>query len=364
MTEAHGRGDREGFRSLSAAGAGIGVILFVCGALFSLSALALPWDGFLHIHDAQAAREAPALVAVLLLIGATGVAMSSIESIFAARLEVVKPRICATAASVVSFGLLLLGVRLRVSLPLLAALMAAPPALYRTPMLIELLRKEPALLRPSWADLRPALATLVPVSLLYLGIQASNVVMSSLPSVVIARELSLEHVAVWSVAARAVGVPLSLVSAMVPIVWPAFTLAWTRGERTWLRSRLALALKGTAAALVGFVIFLGVAGPRLILWWTHGKAVVAPSVLLALGCWLLVQASVHWLSTFLHAITDFRFELFCFVGSAALTALLAFAVTRPFGLPGLALSIAAALALGSLVPMALRVRRKLSSAAG
>ena len=360
MAEAHARGDGDGFRRLAAAGIGIGAALFGACAVAACVALFLPWQPLLHIHDPLAVREAPRLVAVLVLAYGAGAALAGVEGVFAARLQIVKPRVYAFAAALGSFGLLLIGVRLRVGLPLLALLTSATTALYRLPLLAELSLREAGLLRPRWLELKAILGELLPVSTLYLGIQIASVVMSSLPNVVLAREVSLAEVASFSVAMRVVAVPLSVVTAMVPVVWPAFTVAWARGELSWLRRRLSLACWATCGVLSFFVVFIGFAGPALVRWWTHGKAEAGPPLLVALGAWMVAQALVHWLSTFLHSITDFRFELFCFAAAALLTLALAVPLTHAHGPVGLALAMAFALAAGSLVPMALRTRRKLS----
>ncbi len=360
MAEAHAQGDGEAFRRLAAAGMGVGAAIFATCAAVAGAALFLPWQSLLHIHDPLAIREAPRLVAVLVLAYAAGTALAGVEGVFAARLQVVKPRVYSFAAALCAFGLLLVGVRLRAGLPLLALLTSTTTALYRLPLLAELWLREPLLLRPRWFELKPILQALLPVSALYVGIQASSVVMSSLPNVVLAREVSLAQVASFSVAMRVVGIPLSLVTAMVPVAWPAFTVAWARGETGWLRRRLWLAAQGTIALLSLFVLVMAFIGPGLVRWWTHGKADVPPALLVALGGWMIAQALVHWLSTFLHSITDFRFEIFCFAASALLTLALAIPLTRARGPVGLALAMALALTAGSLVPMALRTRRKLS----
>lgn len=360
MAEAHAHGDREAFRKLASAGIAVGAALFGLGAVLAGVALLLPWRALLHIHDPLAVREAPALVAVLVLSYSAGAALAGVEGILAARLQVVRPRVYGFAAALLSFGLLLAGIRLRAGLPVLALLTATTTVLYRLPLLAGLLLREPLLLRPRWFELKAILRALLPVGGLYVGIQVSAVVTSSLPNLLLAREVSLAGVASFSVAMRVVGIPLSVVSAMVPVVWPAFTLAWARGERSWLRRRLWLVTQATVLLLGLFTVAIAFAGPPLIQWWTHGKAQASPPLLIALGAWMVLQALVHWLSTFLHSITDFRFEIFCFAGAALLTLGLALPLTHARGPVGLAVAMALALLLGSVAPMALRVRRKLS----
>jgi len=360
MAEAHGRCNREAFQRFSSAGVVVGAGLLAVGATFALVVLALPWDNLLHIREPQAVREAPVLVAVLIGCATAGAALGCIESIFMARMKLVRPRLYAVGAALVSFILLLVGVHLRVSLPLLAFLTGSTSVIYRLPLLAELLVREPALLVPRLPELRGLLAELLPVSLLFLGIQASAVVLSSLPNVILACVRSLADVANFSVASRVVNIPLLAVAAVLPVVWPAFTVAWSCGERNWLQRRLRLALQTTAAAMALFGVVAVLVGPQAIRWWTHGKADVSPPVLATLSAWLVVQALVHWLSTFLHSITDFRFELVCYSGSAVLFVALASVFTPRFGAAGMGAAMCAALLFGSLFPMAARVRRKLT----
>ncbi len=359
MAEAHGRCDREEFHRFASVGAVVGFGLLVVGVGFSLAALVMPWTRILHIRDPQAIREAPALVAVLFGCAAASTALGFVESIFAARMELVRPRLYAVVGALVSFLLLLVGVHLRVSLPLLALLTGSSIAIYRLILFAELLVQEPDLFALPLTKLHASLAELLPVSVVFVGIQASCVVQAALPNVMLARARSLGDVTDFSIASRVVNIPLMAVVAVLPVVWPAFTIAWSRGEHDWLKRWVRHALELTVVGMTLFSVVAVLAGPQVIRWWTDGKADVSRSLLAALGGWLVVQALVHWLSTLLHSISDFRFELLCYFGSLLLFVALASILTPRFGSAGMGVAMCVSLLIGSLFPMAVRVQRKL-----
>ena len=141
--------------------------------------------------------------------------------------------------------------------------------------------------------------------------------------------------------------------------WPAFTAAWETGDTGRLRRWIPAALAITTGILSAYLLVMLAAGGWLIDLWTVGQVRPARSLLAVLGLWAVIQGAVHWLSTFLHSITDFRFELVSYGASALLLALLGGLWAKAHGSLGVASAMAASLFLGSLVLMAWRVAQKL-----
>jgi len=361
MTEAHARGDRAGFAHYASGNLTFGLALLIIGLLVAVGAGLLDWPQLMRVTDPIARADATQLVVVMVITGACYISLVGVDSIFTARLMVSKPPIWATVGDLVTFGLLVLGIHFRVSLPVLAGIIAFQAAIYRLPLLAELIVREPQLFRPRWSQLPELLREVGPSSVLFMGMQISSVVLSSLPNVLVARVLSLSDVATFSIVQRVMAIPVQLIVAVLPVFWPAFTAAWTRGEKSWLRRHLARILLLTAAAIVVFDVGIALFGNQLVTWWTRGHTSAERPLLYVMGGWLFVQSLVFWLSIFLHSITDFRFELFCYVASALLLVALAKPLIVWFGLPGLALAMALSLLIGSFLPMLFRARHKLAA---
>jgi O-antigen/teichoic acid export membrane protein len=154
-------------------------------------------------------------------------------------------------------------------------------------------------------------------------------------------------------------IPVGLQGSVLPIFWPAFTQAWQRRDLRWLRRVLPLVCVLSVAAMVCFGIGAVALGGWFLEVWTRGRVSVPRSLLLGLALWLACQSAIYWLSTFLHSIGDFRFELLVYFLSALILLVLGPPLLGRLGLTGLAVAMTLALAVGSLVPMILRVRQKL-----
>ena len=359
MTGAHARHDAAAFRAYGAAGVRIGAFICAVGALFSVGAWFMPWADLLNVTDPEARREAGPLVCLLMGLSFAILGAAVLDHIYAARMEIAKPKAWGTAASVMGFLLLIAGIRMEAGLPALAALSLVPMLLYRGVLLAEIARKDPKLLVAEPGTTQAVLKALMPASVMFMGIQCAAAVCSALPNLLVARSAGMAEVAEFSIVYRLFSMPLVLLAGVLPAFWPAFTAAWEKGDIGWLRRWILGALAVTVVLLSGYLLIMIAAGETLIHFWTLGKVRPTRALLAVLGTWAVIQGAVHWLSTFLHSITDFRFELVSYGASALLLMVLGGLWAQAYGSLGVASAMAVSLLLGSLVVMARRVARKL-----
>lgn len=359
MAGAHARGDSAAFRAYAAAGLRIGGILCAAGAVLSLGAGLLPWADLLNVTDPEARGEAGILVSLLMALSFGILGAAVLDHIYAARMEIAKPKAWGTAASVAGFMLLMAGIQIKAGLPALAALSLAPMLLYRGVLLAEMARKAPELLTAPPGTTAAIVRELMPSAVIFMGIQCAAALSSALPNLLVARSAGMAEVAEFSVVYRLFNMPLFLLAGVLPAFWPAFTAAWEKGDLRRLRRWVPAALAITTGILSAYLLVMIAAGGRLIDLWTVGRLHPARPLLAMLGLWAVIQGAVHWLSTFLHSITDLRFELASYGASALLLMLLGGLWTKAHGSLGVAAAMAASLFLGSLVLMARRVARKL-----
>jgi O-antigen/teichoic acid export membrane protein len=360
LAESHARNDSVAFRRYVRAATTLAVCILGLVIVVTTVVASLNWPRLANVIDPLAAQESRPLFATVVLFGGLGLAFTPFENVLTAKLQLVLPRVCSFAASIVSFGLLLLGLRLRVSLPALAAMVGAPTSIYRLLLLPSVVRGSGQSLAPDWPDFLSTLRELLPSSCLFMIIVAAAATTSFLPNIVAARYFGLAEVAVLSVATRLVSIPVSLVAAVLPNFWPAFTIAWHRRSLANLRRLLTWACGLTVLALGAYCVLVTLIGPWFVDHWTRGRVHVGATLLFVLGCWALIQGVLNWLSTFLHSITDLRFEVFSYVSTAILAAI-ALRLAAPHGsMVLLALGLAVSPLVGGAIPMALRVRHWLT----
>jgi O-antigen/teichoic acid export membrane protein len=359
LAESHARGDMATFRKYVRSAATMSVCLVALSFIIAAAGASLNWVAIARISDPVAIRESRPLFGVVFLLGLLGVALGPIENVLSARMQIIRPRIYGFASAVVSFMLLLVGLRLNVSLPTLAALTGAP-SLYRLCLLPSIARDPDLPFTPSWGDFRQMLRELLPSSSLFVVIQAAAAATSFLPNVLIARSFGLTDVALFSVSTRLAGLPTSVAAAVLPAFWPAFTIAWHRGEKGRVRQWLGWACFLTGVALAIYCALITLIGPRFVSYWTRGRLQPETLMLFALGCGAVGQGILNWLSTFLHSMTDLRFEAVSYVSTAILVGTSAALAASMGSLVLFAFAVATAPLIGNVLPMFFRVRRWLS----
>jgi O-antigen/teichoic acid export membrane protein len=356
LSAAHGRGAFEEFRRYSSVAATLALGLGVFACVTGLVALDLDWARLLKLKNPAHGDEARWLFGICIFFSIGLSAMSPIESIFCARLQLTIPRLLSFVAAVLGLGGLLIGVWLRLSLPVLALLTSGVSSLYRWPLLLRLMRDKTVDLRPNFRVFKRALRELLPSSSVFAGIQISATAMSMIPPMWVARYFGLGEVATFSIASRLLSLPIGILGAALPNFWPAFTVAWVRKDRRWISHSVFWACTVTTFLLGAYVAIVTLIGPWFVVVWTQNRVIVGWPLLLALGLGAPFQGLVYWLSTFLTSINDFTFELASYATAAVCTCVCA-ATLAPRG-SLLALCLALSLSGGPLLALPLAVRAR------
>jgi O-antigen/teichoic acid export membrane protein len=359
LTESNARGDAIAFRKYVHSAATTSVCLILLSFVAAAFGAVVNWAAIAKVTDPVAFRECRSLFAVVFFFDTLALALGPVESILFARLEMVRPKIYGLGASLASSGLLLIGLWWNVALPILAGLTCAPLALYRL-LLLPALGRHRIRFRPNWHEFSCTVRELLPSCMLFIVIQVGTVAIGCLPNLFVARCYGLTDVAVFSLSTRLVGLPISVVAAALPTFWVGFTIAWQQGNKMKIRRWLTYACGLTGLALVTYAVVMSLVGPRFLSYWTHGRLYPDALLILALGCGATVQGIINWLSTFLHSISDLRFEAICCVSAAALTAASSAVGARTGNVALFAFAVVIALVLASLFPMLARVRTWLS----
>lgn len=358
MAEALGKNDGRAFEFYCGVNLLVCLIILAIGLFISPIISVIDWAGFLHISDSSAKDEVIPLMYVIWFIGIGTIALSMVDSIYAVRFKMGKLKMLDILGSFVGFGLMLVAMSYHLSLPFIAFFYSGILVVNRLVLLVLFLIRRPAvIMQIRFPTSSNAAIKLIPSSVLFMGIQICAVALLALPNLLIARWLSLAEVTDFSLAYRVMSVPITLLAAILPVIWPAFTVSWIRGEKNRLYTNIKRSLLGSAILTVGFtVVVFFMRG--LFESWTRGIASVPTMLIVALGIWLTVQVSVNWMSTFLHSISDFRFELVCFVATVLMFLLFSYMWTDRLQITGISLALAISLAIGSLIPMWIRLRTK------
>jgi len=355
MTESFADGNLLQFKRYCSIGILLSVAILILGLLVALSAQFVNWASLMNVNDPIAQRETLPLVTVLLICSFAQISTSFIPAIFEARLSLSKPKIIELIASLLSFGMLLVGIWLKVGLPLLAGVVSVPIIILRIGMLKEIKAEFPDVFQPKLRDVSPILKELARPAIFSIGIQLNTVLIGAAPSFIIARTLSLADVTLFSICYQFITIPLIVLSAVVPVFWPAFTSLWRVGKKAELKKMFLMVCGVTFLVFSGYALCSGVIGPWLIKLWVGGEIAPTRSFLLLIGLFVIGKGLHCWLSTLLWSLKELRTLFLAELMQAVIVIVAGYFLVLRMGLSGIVLSMSIALYVGALFLMFNRV---------
>jgi O-antigen/teichoic acid export membrane protein len=318
LTEAAAQHDRQVFVYYASGSLTLAAFIAALSLLLSIASLFVDWSALIPKSSAILPRECRLLVAAIILTTLLAYALSPIESIFVAQLELSLVQILQAISSIIALGLTFLAVGIRASLPTLALTVSLPSIISRLFLLVLLFFRDPAIADLRLRKLPRLFRDLFPSSFFFMAIQFTQAIISALPNLFLIRLFSLSDISTFNVATRLVCIPRGALAALMPVFWPVFTIAWKDGDKQWLKKNLNRLLILTFGIFLFFTLLYTFFGPRLILFWTNGHIVATNCLLCILGLWVSAEACSYWLSTFLHSITDLAYQVLCYTFTIAL----------------------------------------------
>lgn len=353
LASACARNDRH---SMQLYGSASSLLALACAAASVLAAVVawfIQWDHVLSIEDRLSQAEAPWVFSILALYSMLVFGIQVMEAILDAKLILAVPRVLDFLGPIVGFGAMLWGMHRGWGLPGIVAASVLPGLALRF-LEIELIRRaDPSLLKPWVAGVGKLLVGMFRPGTVAMAIQFASVGLSALPSILIARWLSLRDVTNFGVASQLVSYPLAALSAIMPVVWPAVTYAWEHKRYDHLARRFRHMILLTTLGLALFAAGATLLGPRFVDWWTRGRVIVNWPLLLILAFGGVAQGLGYWTTTFLWATAQLRSLLMAYVAGVVTFTLTCYILTRPFGLHGMAI----ATGIGAFALFAVSARR-------
>lgn len=327
LTEYNSNNDTKNFQLYLYSGFVFGAFLFLLASILSLGFLFIDINLFFKITDPIAKNESLPLFLVLYGVMVVSISLSNVENYYASKILLGKIRFIEGILTLLMFGVTFLALIHTNNLVLVAFLFASPIFILRIILFITLLYKK-SIVRFSNRDVISKIKLELKPSVSFLGIKLAEIIITIIPNFYIARQLGLKEVTHYNVVYKYISIPLIFISAILPAIWPMLTLAWHKGDKIWIKR---LIHKSLLLTFVGYAFYLTIAifwGVDIVFYLSSKTITSNISFILMLGFLGLTMGMVYWVSTFLHSITDFRFEFMihlflaisiCLIGGIAIT---------------------------------------------
>jgi O-antigen/teichoic acid export membrane protein len=363
MAESRARQDEEAFHYYASGGWLLACSVIVLGALLLPFLALVDWPSVYGLTGQVSSTEARRLTLACFEISVVTVALSFVEALFAAQMLLGTVYLYNSVASLAGAAAVLAAVHLRAGLVTLAITPSLSIVAARIALLFSAYRRGMIRLSMPFSHVGPLLRDVLPNSVSFIGIQVTHVVIGAVPNLITSRFSGLSSVTILAIGQRLATLPLLFVAAVVPVLWPAFTIAWAKGDVSWIRTQYARLVAATVAILTLYACGVLLAGPTVLRVWLRGSVSVPRPILAVLGVWMVLGGVGYWVSTLLHSITDLHIQVVCYAAQAVVAAVLGVLLGSAYGLVGIAIGMTLALVLANLAPLGWRVYSKLNQRA-
>ena len=360
LTEAFSLGDEKEFKEYFQVGllfSSIFIFLTFIG-IFILSTIDIKYA--LGLNSNINKSEILLLCYVLLFITSSTLILSNVDNYFASKQLLGRIKLMEFAITTVSIMALYLAVKFKLNFALIAFIYSGQSIVVKYIFLYKLIQLDLSLFKIDKAQFESLLKKIKDIyiiSLSFWGIKLCELVLTIVPSYLFVEYIGYTGIAEFNLIYRYASIPLFLFTATLPILWPVFTLKSKKMEFNWLRKIIKYVL---GIILLGFLFFFIVSyfyGIEFLSYWTKGIIAVKFSYLFIVIFLCFSMCITYLFSTFLHSISDFKFELYCHVVIVVLTiaSLLIFMRNKQIEIAVFGMGMA--WIIGGFIPMYMRTIR-------
>jgi O-antigen/teichoic acid export membrane protein len=362
LSDAFGRGRRDlERRYLATAFWLLAVIGVVCGAAFLAIWLRLDWARLLNVHSTVARVEVGQAVALAVLLYLLGFPLAVVDRALTARREGALANVWSSAATAASFLAVVVVTHTRGGMGLLVLAISGSRLAVAAASAVWLFWRHDPELRPSVSAFdRASVRRLMHTGGLFFLVQIAGLILLNTDNVIIARLMGAERVTPYSVTWTLFTIPSMLISLVFPYLWPAYTEAIARGDVAWVKKTFNLSLAaGTVTALMLAVPLVALGRPIIAKW--AGAVAVPPFALLVwMGAWSVIQASMNALACLLNAAGQLRGQVLYGSVTAAVNVWLSITWGSSYGITGVIAATVVSYLVCAVLPSSIETARTLA----
>jgi O-antigen/teichoic acid export membrane protein len=308
---AMGRGDRDAMRH-AAASAFFLLSATAClfAAVLAVAYQWIPWASLLNAKSDLARSEAGPASLALAGCFLLSLPLGIVQRIQTGSQEGFVNDFWLSAGSLLSLFSLVVGLHLKWSLPsLILAVSAAPVA---TTLLngVSLFYWGRRWLLPRWKNFRWLVAKMLArQGFFFFLLQIGYVISMSSDNLIVAHVMGAAAVPQYAVTQRAFLLVVSLQSAWLAPLWPAYGEAIQRGDIDWVRSTLLRSIVGSVLIASAASLALTVISRPLFKIWVGAELIPSWPLTIGFAFWAVVQAGGTAVAMFLNGSNTLQFEV-------------------------------------------------------
>lgn len=323
--------------------------------------LRVSWGRLFGVPDPMLARQAGLCVGIAVIFFLLNLPLSLAGRIFSGYQQVQISNYFAMIGSVLSFFAIVLGIKARFTIVGLMVLFCGAALTGNLCLNLWLLLRDRPWIRPRLSSVRGALIRdLFGEGSRFFVLQLSGLVVFNSDNLVITHYLGAAEVTPYSVTGRLMSFAVTLQTLLIPVLWPAFSDAFHRGDLPWLR-RTYNRVASLTLFIVSMVAFtFALAGRWIIRLWATPAAVPSRSLLWVMAFWVLIMVVSTNQSCLLAATQRIGLQAITSAMAAAFNLAASIYLVRSLGSVGVVLGSIASYLIFVIVPQGWEVRKVLA----
>jgi O-antigen/teichoic acid export membrane protein len=345
LTDCHVSGDRERARLyVSTLTIAMGVILIVCGAIFTLITMMVNWVSVWDLREPLAQAEARPAMLVGGIITLVGIFSGIPAAIYAGYQEVHRYNYWdgASKIAVLIASAVLVWVPPLRNWGVVGVLLAAAgmPTLIRLVNLVSIFCVEKPWMRPSLRLFDPStLRVMLGQGISLFVLQMSVIALFQTDKLIISTAIDAESVAGYSILGRIFLSVFGLYALLLAPLWPAYGEAIRRDDIPWVRRQVVRMRVAGCGLMLAFGLFMLVFGGWVIRMLSPNSGItVSNNLIIAMTAMFIVRALAESQSIVLNAANVLVPQVLVFGGHAVLNIIVAILLAPRFGVEGVAWS--------------------------
>lgn len=316
------------------------------------------WDRVFNVQSSQARAEVGPTVAIAFTIFVLSLPVSIISKIYGAYQEVSTANMWSAAGNALSLAALIAVTRQRGGLVRLVVAVSGSVLLVNVISAIWLFGYSKPWLVPRIGRVTlSGIKKLTSLGGMFFLVQVAALILFQTDNLIIAHYLGAAAVTPYSVTWRLFNYTMIFQVLASPSYWPAYTEAFARGDRAWVRRsfRMNFGLTiGSAFLLTLPLIFFG---RWIIRVWAGSAAVPSFDLLLCMGIWSLIYGATISQSCVLASAGRLKGQTVYSILAAVTNLVLSILLVQRIGLTGVIVGTIGAYVTCVIVPQSLEVER-------
>jgi O-antigen/teichoic acid export membrane protein len=343
------------------------IIVFIAvavllGVVLVIATRSVNWASILRVSHVGAIHESAPTILVVGFAMIVSLPLAVTSKVQLALQEGYRTQTWTIAGQIAALAALLIAVRSKASLPVLAACLVVAPVIAQLGNTIRVFGFEHAALRPRISMFERSVArVLLTGGLLFLFLQVSWVLAFASDNLIIDRILGPQAVTEYAVPYRAFTAVATLAVLPMLALWPAYADAFARHDHDWLRRTFFRTLVAMSALGIALgAVALAFARPILHAW-VGNDTHFSNALLWGFALWLPTYCAGNALAVYFNALDIVRFQVITVGAMVVSNVVLSIVLVNAWGVSGAIYGSLISYAALVIVPSAWYLPRQLRS---